>query len=542
MTKKPLYFSILILIASIPVFAQDRIELVRANELEGGVINGRNVRILKGDVVLKQGITLVYCQIANQYFEHNEVEAFDKVRITQGDSFSVTGDKLFYNGNSKIAQIRGHEVVLKDNKATLYTQFVDYDMGNKTLTYFNGGRVVDGENTLTSDKGFYFLNQKLFTFKQNVVLKNSQYTMNCDTLLYSSEKRIAYFRGPTKIVGKDGTLYAERGEYNTVTKLSNFQGRSRMEYKDYRISADMLSYNQFTGKGIGRRGVVIQSFKDSTNVQGELAYYDRKKGYSKVYANALMKNKFGDDTLYLKADTLISINDSVTGNRKVLAYHNVRVYHRQMQAKCDSLVYNMSDSLLYFFHDPVLWSSGSQILADTIWIRIKKHKINKMYLRKNAFLVSLDSLKNYNQVKGRNMLAYFNDSTHIERIDVKGNGESIYFALEGDTSLVGMNKVFCSDMTVCFVGKKVKTITFLKKPDAIFIPPHEILEPEKRLKGFRWRKAEEPQLLSVLAKTDYSGVEIPLVLPHEILTDSLKIKEKDSSRKDKRQKRKGKRL
>ena len=125
---------------------------------------------------------------------------------------------------------------------------------------------------------------------------------------------------------------------------------------------------------------------------------------------------------------------------------------------------------------------------------------------------------------------------------MKGNGESIYFALEGDTSLVGMNKVFCSDMTVRFVGKKVKTITFLKKPDAIFIPPHEILEPEKRLKGFRWRKAEEPQLLSVLAKTDYSGVEIPLVLPHEIQTDSLKIKEKDSSRKDKRQKRKGKRL
>lgn len=524
--------------STLSVVAQERIELVSANELEGSVINGKNVRILTGNVALKQGGAIIYCQKAFHYYEQNEMEAFDRVRITQGDSFSVTGDKLFYNGNTKLAQIRGNEVILKDNKATLYTQFADYDMAKKTLVYFNGGRVVDNENTLTSERGTYIMAEKLFTFKQNVVLKNTQYTMTCDTLLYNSGTRIAYFRGPTKIVSKDGNLYAERGEYNTITKLSNFQGRSRMDYKDYTVSADVLNYNQFTGKGIARRGVEIKSFKDSTTVLGELAYFDRFKGYSKVYANALMKNKFGDDTLYLKADTLISINDTVTGNRKVLAYHNVRVFHKQMQAKCDSLVYNLADSVLNFYQDPVLWSSGSQVIADTIFIRMKQQKIHKMFLRKNAFLISSDSLKNYNQVKGRNMVAYFNDSTRIEKIDVKGNGESIYFALEGDTSLVGMNKVQCSDMTVRFRGKKVKTITFLKKPDALFIPPTEIQEPERRLKGFRWRISEQPSLATVLSKNDYSGIEIPLILPKTLQFEVPKKEEKPLTRKEKRQQKK----
>lgn len=529
-----LLFLVCILGSASFVAAQERIELIRANELEGSVINGRNVRILKGDVALRQGTTIVYCDIAYQYFEQNEVEAFDHVRIVQGDSLSISGDKLFYNGTTKLAQIRGKEVILKDKKATLYTQNVDYDMGNKTMHYFNGGRLVDAENTLTSEKGYYYPNQKLFTFKQNVVLKNPQYTMNGDTLIYNSATKIVYFKGPTKIIGKDGTLTAEEGEYNTITKLSDFKGRSRMDYKEYSISADKLSYNQLVGKGTARRGVVIQSFKDSSVVEGELAYYDRPKGYSKVYANALMKNKFGNDTLYVKADTLISINDSITGNRKIFAYHNVRIFHKQLRAKCDSLIYNLSDSLLYFFKDPVLWSSGSQVLADTIWIRMKQNKVHRMFLRRNAFVISQDSLQNYNQVKGKNMVAYFDDSTRIERMDVKGNGESIYFALEGDTSLIGMNKVLCSDMTVKFQQKKVKTIVFYKKPDALFTPPHEIQDPERRLKGFRWRSEEMPDRSMVLAKIDYSKVEIPLIIPKELIAAPQKADEK-LSRKEKRE-------
>jgi hypothetical protein len=130
---------------------------------------------------------------------------------------------------------------------------------------------------------------------------------------------------------------------------------------------------------------------------------------------------------------------------------------------------------------------------------MKNRTIDRMYMYTNAFIVSEDSLKNLNQIKGRDMTAFF-EAGNIRRVDVNGNGESIYFALEGDSVLTGMNKTVCSDMVLKFKDKKLQTISFLTNPDASFIPPHELKEPDKRLKGFKWRIDEKPTKQQVLAK------------------------------------------
>ena len=97
------------------------------------------------------------------------------------------------------------------------------------------------------------------------------------------------------------------------------------------------------------------------------------------------------------------------------------------------------------------------------------------------------------------MTAHFKDEG-IYRVDVDGNGESIYFALEDDSITTGMNKVLCSNMVIRLEDNKVKTISFLTKPDGKFTPPHEIQEPETRLKGFVWKGKERPKLSDLLGK------------------------------------------
>jgi len=99
---------------------------------------------------------------------------------------------------------------------------------------------------------------------------------------------------------------------------------------------------------------------------------------------------------------------------------------------------------------------------------------------------------NYNQIKGRKMTAFFKDSS-IEKILVNGNGESIYFALEEeDNSLIGMNKILCSDMSIQFQDNKIKDILFYMKPNGKLIPPSELQDPDRRLQGFVWRNEERP--------------------------------------------------
>ena len=89
------------------------------------------------------------------------------------------------------------------------------------------------------------------------------------------------------------------------------------------------------------------------------------------------------------------------------------------------------------------------------------------------------------------MVANF-DKGKIKLLDVEGNGQSVYFALEGDSILTGLNKTICSNMVIQMDSSTLKDITFLTDPDANFIPPHKINMPDRTLPGFIWRKNEEP--------------------------------------------------
>jgi hypothetical protein len=133
-------------------------------------------------------------------------------------------------------------------------------------------------------------------------------------------------------------------------------------------------------------------------------------------------------------------------------------------------------------------------------LRMRRQKIDQMRLYANSFIAGKDTLLNYNQVKGRNMVGYF-QGNKLKKVDVLGNAESLYFALEGDTSLTGMNKAVSSNMALRFgTDSKLQTISFLTNPDASFIPPHELKDEDKQLKGFQWREKERPTRRGTLGK------------------------------------------
>ena len=108
-------------------------------------------------------------------------------------------------------------------------------------------------------------------------------------------------------------------------------------------------------------------------------------------------------------------------------------------------------------------------------------------------------MQDYNQVKGRNMIAYFQRG-QMARIDVLGNAESLYFTLDGDTVLSGMNKSLSASMTLRFVDNKIKQLTWLTNPEASYTPVHELQPESKQLKAFRWRPTERPTRRQVFGK------------------------------------------
>ncbi len=478
------------------------IKLLTAGQLVGGDFNGVKIRKLLGNVSFQQDDVFLYCDSAYQYLERNQVEAFSNVRVVQSDTVTITGDKGFYDGDKRTARMLGN-VVMRDPRMTLTTPTLDYDLNRKTASYNETGHLTDPQNTLDSQQGVYDTNSKVFVFKRNVHLVTPDSELNNDTLRYNTITKIAYFNGPTRIKGKSGNLYAEGGNYNTITRVSNFKQNAKIDTPNYRLGGDQLVYDEVKLYGVAKGHVSLISKKDNLTLRGDVGRYWRGLGRTKLYGGRpVVRNISEKDTLYMAADTLISVEakPGQTTTRTVLyAYPKVQIFRGTLQGICDSLTYDRQDSIIYLNQDPVLWQAKNQLTADSMQIRSKKGKVDEMRLYANAFAVSQDTLLNFNQTKGRNMMAYFRDNK-MRRVDVLGNAESIFYALDGDTATTGMNRVLSATMRLLFVESKLNKISVLANPEAKFIPPHELKPDDERLKGYSWRAKERPTRRQVLGK------------------------------------------
>ncbi len=509
--KKFALFLLLVLLAGV-AFGQRKVKLKQAETLRGSMQDGVRADWVIGNVIFVQNQTTIYCDSAIFNRSRNTVDAYGRIRITDGDSVTVTASLLMYDGNKKIAYLRRNVVFNKLETATLYTDFLDYDRGRNVAKYFNNGKLVDSTNTLTSVKGYYDLNANLASFKTDVVGVNKENTMRSDTLQYHSKTKIIYFRAYTEVKDKEGrTGYYENGFYDTKSKTSDLV-RGDFETPKYRLTGTKLILDDVRQLYKARGDVVMTAKEDNMIIYGDDGFYDKKNLISKVYGHAYVARIEDDkDTLFISADTLVSIDSNDPKKKRLLAYHNVRIFKSDLQGRADSLAYLAADSTLYFYGDPVLWTEGNQMTADSIQVLVLKKKINRIYMVSSAFVASSDSLDNYNQIKGRKMTAYFDDKS-IHHVIVEGNGESIYYALQEleeqvkDTTVKvsivsGMNRIICSNMRLNFVGGKINNISFYVKPDASFIPPHELKKEDTILKGFRWRAADRPSRGTVVNRS-----------------------------------------
>jgi lipopolysaccharide export system protein LptA len=483
----------LLLATVIPSFGQKRVKLKDADVLRSGKKGEERFQRLIGNVVFIQNQTTIYCDSAHFYRKANSVEAFGHVRIVEGDSITITGSHLLYNGDAKTAKLRRNVIFTKLETARLFTDNLDYVRPTNLAYYFNGGKLVDSINVLTSKKGYYNANSNLASFKGNVKVTNPDYTMFADSLQYNTRTKDIFFVTRTTVVNKDSsTIVYEGGKYNTITKTSDLH-EGVGESEDYIIEGDAYDLDAIRNVAKIRGNVVMTSKKENLIIYGQASDYFKEKGITKVYNNAFVAKVTEDnDTLFMSADTLVSIDSEDPQKKRILAYHHVKIYKRDLQGIADSLEYRAADSTIYFYNDPVLWTQGNQLTADSISMLIENNTISKMFLVDNAFVISQDTLLNFNQIKGREMTAELS-GRKINRVIVQGNGESIYFALdEKDQAFMGMNKIICSNITIRFNNGKVKNLSFYVKPEARFIPPHELKKEDKTLKGFKWQEAKKP--------------------------------------------------
>lgn len=388
-------------------------------------------QILQGDVRFRHDDVLMFCDTAYFYSSNNNIDAYGNIRINQGDTLTIYGDKLLYDGNTKLARLRDN-VRMVNQETTLTTDSLNFDRLANIGYYFSGGTIVDSTNILVSELGKYFPNTKIAIFQKEVTLTNPQFVLYSDTLKYNTNSKIADILGPSTILYDSTTVYSEYGWYDTANEYAELlQASSIKDTKGRTLYGDSLFYNRKIGLATGINNVELRDSSRQILLQGNHGHFteNNEAGFMTQKATLINFKKNDSDSLFVTADTVFyQSNDSITSVR---GNYNVQGWHNDFQVLADSMYYSNTDSTLYLYERPVIWSGENQIIGDEMRILMVNNEIDQYIAEGSAFVFSgneVDSIA-YNQLSGKKITGYLEEGK-LHKIDVSGNAMSIVFATE----------------------------------------------------------------------------------------------------------------
>jgi len=474
-------------------FAQNktRIQVINADAFNFNAAVGKDIQRLIGHVKLKQDSTLFFSDSAYLNDKKKNFDAFGHVHINVNDTLNLYGDRLHYNGRTRQAELFGH-VILQDKKAKLQTTHLVFNRTTRLAFYDKNGIIYSDSNVLKSKRAFYNTNTKIFHFQKEVVLTNPDQVTHADTLIYNTNNKTAYFRGPTLITGSKSTIRCTRGWYDTGRDISKLMDRPVIESNGQQLSADSLQYNNHTtyGRAFGR--VRIIDTLHHIIIEGRMGEMWDSKGMTYVTDSAMAITYDQSDSLFIHADSMWVYFDVKRQAKKMLAYHGVRFYRTDLQGKCDSIAYSISDSSMKMYTKPALWTGKNQLTADSMHINIRRNQIDSLSLFNSSFIVSQDSSTSFNQIAGRMMIGYFHHN-QIYKIKVDGNAQSIYWVRNEDKKLIGVNKAEASNMIIRITNNEIQAINYVESPAETMLPEKKLKKNDRYLKGFRWLEMIRPK-------------------------------------------------
>ena len=441
--------------------------------------NGNPIRKLIGKVQLKQDSTFLFCDSAFLLKETNMVDMFGHVRITDGDSVEATSNNLNYDGNKKLAKLIG-DASLTNSNMIISSEVLYYDKNRGVGYYLSNGKLINGTTVLTSEKAYYYSSSKDAFFNGNVHLEDPKYQLDSDTLVYNIDTEISKFYGNTRIYNEESTITCNNGTYNTKRQVATFGYGTTITNEPQVLHADSLYYEKESGYGKAMKAFTWYDKEMKVGMTGTDAEYFEKEKQIISINRPILETEIEEDTLFLRGDTVKATNST---SKVFNSYGNVRIFKDDLQAVCDSMYYNQSDSMLRLFKKPILWNEESEMKADSIFVIMKKGKIDKIEFVNNSFILTQSKGKLFDQIKGKFITAYFKNTT-LQKMYVNKNAESLYFGKDDDENYMGGNKSDANRMWIYIKNDKVNKIVFLDKPEAVFTPLSQMLNTELYLKDF----------------------------------------------------------
>ena len=512
------------LFASLPADAQrrrasrpqdSRIYLDHADSLYYDEYRRHDTQVVRGHVRFRHQGTTLYCDSAYFRQQENTFNAFGHVRMLQGDTLEILCDTAFYDGrdDAEMVHAQSNVVVTHRKTSVLRTDNLILDRKFDIVYYDDGGNFVDRAKgmTLSSDWGKYNLTTKEAEFFYDVTLKTKSHVITTDTLFYFPQNERAHIVGgkTTYQEGRAPTwskslIHSIKDGYDVeTTNCFYYMDKDAVELFDKSVIADAtrtitgdsLFYdsNKKISQGYGK--VHYDDKKNKNQLTAEVVNYDETTGKGMATDNPVYIDYSQQDTLYLHADTIrieTFYLDTDSMYRKVHCYFKVRMYRRDIQAVCDSMVLCSKDSTLTMYVNPIVWNGDRQLLGDSIKIFMNDSTVREAQVHQRA--LSIEKMPDYehpgkvyyNQVTSRRMNAYFIEGK-LRESEAIGSVQTIYYPVEEkDSSLLFLAYLETDTLRMLLTPERQLEKIWASKSEGTLYPLTQIPPGKDFLPNFGW--------------------------------------------------------
>lgn len=199
------------------------------------------------------------------------------------------------------------------------------------------------------------------------------------------------------------------------------------------------------------------------------------------------------DSLHVPTDSLSLAPKDSTKISFIYGIRNVKVFRNDMQVACDSLAYTDLDSLIRLYENPIVWNEiKRQYSADSITVIVKNQSIDRASLMSNAFIIVQEDTLSYDQIRGTEMMAYFDSTGALRRFDSMGGASGVFY-IEENGSLATVNKFESKMLTATLKDGNIQDLNYFDAVKTDAYPVVQMKKDEKILKGFDWQPDKRPK-------------------------------------------------
>jgi lipopolysaccharide export system protein LptA len=387
--------------------------------------------------------------------------------------------------------------VVLENADSLIGKILD---GEDVRELIGHVRFRQGSVTVYCDRAIQYLQSRKVSLLGNVVMRDDTITMRGKRGMYYNTERIAEAFDGVQLEDGTTTLTANYGRYYVEDKKAFFRGNVLVTDTVSTLRANELTYFRNDKRSIGDGNVQIHTIEDNITVYGghfenhPQQQFSRMTNRPRVVQIDTAEGRV--DTFVVHSRVLESYRDSV---RRLVAIDSVRMTSSQLSGESGHAVYFTDLDSIVMRKKPFIWYDDSQVTGDSIFIRLKNRKPEIVYIRGDAFVISVsDSLypKRFNQLTGTLIIMYF-DEGRIRQINVDQTATSVYFLYEdrNDTAGVvrspnGLNKTSGDHVVIYFVDGRADKISVVAGVEGEYFPENMVegKEQDYYLPGFNWRE------------------------------------------------------